>query len=213
MIVLLDTSPKQWEAGAADDIGGGVAVGQLLTPLTRYADRGGAYAIDNGAYAGLNVNGFRSLLERQKDARERCLFVAVPDVVCSARRTLEVFSHWYPRLERWPLALVTQNGIGDLTIPWHLLSAVFIGGDDAHKDGPEADAVMRAAVAMEKHIHVGRVNGPERVRSLIDRFGDYERLSIDGSGISQFTHMRQKLGRAIRGEEEPGEKLFETDAA
>jgi hypothetical protein len=35
--------------------------------------------------------------------------------------------------------------------------------------------------------------------------------SIDGSGISMYSHMRVKLGRAIRGEEEPG--LFETEAA
>lgn len=203
MTVLLDCNRKTWESAPAE-IGPGVSIGQLITPLTGFSDYGSTYAIDNGAFAGLNVKRFRAILRRQKPRRDRCLWVAVPDVVCSARRTLEVFRHWYPQLHGWPLALVSQNGIGDLEIPWHLLAGVFIGGDDKHKDGPEGHAVAAAAIAMDKWLHFGRVNGEERVASIVEKFGHHKRFSIDGTGISKYTHMRQKLGRAIRGEKETG---------
>lgn len=187
MIALLDTS-EDLEVCAAE-LGDGVGVGQLLTPLTRFAYRGGRYAIDNGAFAGLEVAGFSRLLDRQKPHRDQCIFVASPDVVGSARRTLEVFEHWYPKLHGWPIALVIQDGIEDLPIPWRLIQAVFIGGSTAFKLSAAAAQVIAAAKALDKWVHVGRVNTPER----FDKFLALGADSIDGSGISQYTHMRREL--------------------
>jgi hypothetical protein len=200
VIVLLDTNKTQWEQAPAE-LGSDVEVGQLLTPLTRYADRGTRYAIDNGAFAGFEPKSFISLLERQKPARNRCIFVAAPDVVGSARRTLEVFTHWYPRLCGWPLALVAQDGQGSLPIPWHLIAAIFIGGSTTWKLGRHAERIIKAAKAMGKWVHVGRVNGPER----FDKFAAMGVDSIDGSGISQYSHMRRNLAAGV--------PLFEGGAA
>ncbi len=195
MIVLLDTNAAQWELAPAE-LGEGLGIGQLLTPLTRYRDYGANYAIDNGAYAGFERDNFRSLLKRQEGTEGRCKFVTVPDVVGSARRTLEVFEHWKTELRGWPLALACQNGQEDLPIPWSQIKAVFIGGDNDFKDGLQARAIIRAAQALGKWVHVGRVNGMERVRWCVEMGVD----SIDGSGISMYSHMRRTLGKAIRGE-------------
>ena len=89
-----------------------------------------------------------------------------PDVVGSARRTLEVFEHWKPRLAGWHLALVCQNGQEHLPIPWDDISAVFIGGSTNWKLSDEAAQIVKAAKALGKWVHAGRVNHPERWQYL-----------------------------------------------
>lgn len=188
MTVLLDTGVGQLNL-ASDELPAGTEIGQLLTPLTRRADFGQRYGIDNGCYAGFNRCGFESLLKRQWKCRDRCLFVVSPDVVCSARRTLEVFSGWYPKLHGWPVALAIQNGQEDLPIPWDLIAAVFIGGDNAFKMSAAAAQIIRAAQLLGKWVHVGRVNSVNR----FDRFLALGVDSIDGTGLSRFSWMRRDL--------------------
>lgn len=194
MIFLLDTNQDYDDAAA--ELGVDPSdVGQLLTPLTRYSNRGRQrFAIDNGAFAGFESKPFRSLLKREHDNRDRCLFVACPDVVGSARRTMEVYRHWAPqmRADGWPVALVAQDGLEDLDIPWHEVKAVFIGGSTRWKLSEEAVAVIRAAQAMDKWVHVGRVNTPDRFERFLELGVD----SIDGSGISQYSHMRRNIAAA-----------------
>ena len=187
MIVLLDTSHDL--TVASSEIG--APVEQLLTPLTRFKPQQpeSRFAIDNGAFAGFKADAFQGLLAREKPRRHLCRFVAVPDVVGSARRTLEVFEHWYPILQIWPLALVAQDGQESLPIPWDLIQAVFIGGSTEFKMGQHAAAIIKAARAMGKWSHVGRVNTPAR-------FEYFEKLgadSIDGTGLSRYSHMRAKI--------------------
>jgi hypothetical protein len=189
-MVLLDTSHDFDQCRA--ELGEDISVGQLLTPLTRYRDRGVTYAIDNGAFSGFDARAFRSLLKRQEEHQDRCLFVAAPDVVGSARRTLEVFHHCRSELNGWPIALVAQDGQENLDIPWSYIKAVFIGGSTAWKLSSHAEAVVRAAKAMGKHTHVGQVNTPER----FDRVLSWGVDSVDGTGVSRYSHMREKLGGA-----------------
>jgi len=200
--VLLDTS-EDLEV-CEHEIG--CEVQQLLTPLTRFRlQRPGArFAIDNGAYAGFNAAAFCSLLEREKERQAQCIFVAVPDVVGSAIRTLEVFAKWAPRLRGklrgWPLALVAQDGQEELPIPWDEINAVFIGGATEWKTSPAAVQVIRTAQALGKWTHVGRVNTP-------GRFEWAEQLgvdSIDGTGLSRYSHMRERIYENHR-----APKLFE----
>lgn len=166
---------------------------QLITPLTafcrQYETR--KFCIDNGAFGdeGFQAKAFLNLLARENHARHLCRFVVVPDVVGDARRTLEVFDHWKYQLTGWPLALAAQDGIEHLTIPWRQIAAVFIGGTTAFKLGDKAKAVIRAAQAMGKWVHVGRVNTP-------GRFEYFESLgvdSIDGTGLSRYSHMREAI--------------------
>ena len=193
MLVLLDTSESL--DVCADELH--CEVEQLLTPLTRFnLQRPGArFAIDNGAFAGFKAEAFRSLLLRELPRREECLFIAVPDVVGSARRTLEVFEHWRESLfETWPLALVAQDGQQDLPIPWDEIDAIFVGGSTEFKLSSHVEHIVRAAKCIGKWVHIGRVNTP-------GRFEYFEKMgadSIDGTGLSRYSWMRENIYKATK---------------
>ena len=187
MLILLDTSEKL--EVCADELQ--CEVGQLLTPLTRFnlQNKNGKFAIDNGAFSKFEAKGFMSLLDREKERRQNCIFVAVPDVVGSARRTLEVFQRWKGIISAWPLALVAQDGQEDLEIPWDDIAAIFLGGSTKFKVSDEAAQIVKAAKALDKWVHAGRVNDPQRFKHFEEMGAD----SCDGSGISQYSHMRRAI--------------------
>lgn len=169
----------------------GCVVEQLFTPLTRFAPQRPEdhFAIDNGAFSSFDPDNFMGLLSREWYRRKLCRFVAVPDVVGDARRTLEVFERWHPKLSGWPIALVCQDGQENLSIPWGCIEAVFIGGSTQWKLGQHAAACVKAAKALGKWVHAGRVNSPAR-------FEYFEKLgadSIDGTGLSRFSWMRERI--------------------
>jgi hypothetical protein len=187
MIALLDNGQDLDKC--AEEIG--CPVGQLLTPLTRYQLRDPAkpWAIDNGAYSGFDADAFKALLEREFHHCTECLFVTLPDVVGSARRTLEVFEFWRTKIAGWRPALACQDGQEHLPIPWSAIAAVFIGGTTNWKCSEHAAHIIRAAKLMGKWVHVGRVNHPERFEYFEELGAD----SIDGTGLARFTHMREAI--------------------
>jgi hypothetical protein len=187
LIVLLDNG--QDLATCAEELG--CKVGQLLTPLTRYRLREPErpWAIDNGAYSRFEIASYRSLLKREEARKDKCLFVTAPDVVGSARRTLEVFEHWEPQLAGWKVALVCQDGQEEFPIPWGMISAVFIGGSTEWKCSIHVAHIIKAAKALEKWVHVGRVNDPKRFQYFENLGAD----SCDGSGLARYTHMREAV--------------------
>jgi hypothetical protein len=184
MIALLDTGQDLDECATQIDC----EVGQLLTPLTRYRlrDPERPWAIDNGAFSQFEVDAFVSLLQRELRHKDKCLFVAVPDIVGSARRTLEVFEHWRGRLAGFRPALVCQDGQEDLPIPWGAIAAVFIGGTTKFKCSEGSAQIVKAAKLLGKWVHVGRVNHADRFEHFLQLGAD----SIDGTGIARYTHMR-----------------------
>jgi len=167
---------------------------QLLTPLTRYRNRHpeSHFAIDNGAFSRFNKQAFLALLERESERKALCRFVAVPDVVGSARRTLEVFDHWKHELRGWTLGLVAQDGLEDLPIPWDDIGAIFIGGSTEWKLSIHVRHIIKTAQALDKWVHIGRVNDPKRFNYFKELGAD----SVDGSGISQYSWMRERLAVA-----------------
>jgi hypothetical protein len=197
MIALLDTSHDLSQA--EQELG--CPVEQLLTPAPGFRPQHpfARFAIDNGAFAGFNRKRFLSLLERERPRRHLCRFVAVPDVVASARRTLEVFDRWYEQISQWPLALVAQDGQEDLPIPWDFISAIFIGGSTEWKLSNQAKDVIKAAQALDKWVHAGRVNTPAR----FEYFDSLGVDSIDGTGLARYSWMRERI---FRDQHEP--KLF-----
>lgn len=166
----------------------GVPVGQLLTPLTGYRLREPArpWAGDNGGFKKLDAPGLFRMMKRNEQHRETCLFIAVPDIVASAQRTLELFCHFAPQMAGWPLALVCQDGQENLPIPWADIAAVFIGGSTSWKCGPHAEAIVKTAKILGRHVHVGRVNDAARWRHFEEMGAD----SADGTGLARYTHMR-----------------------
>ena len=195
MIALLDTSHDL--DNASSELG--VAVEQLLTPLTRYRRQkpDAMFAIDNGAFSGFDERSFLSLLNRESADQKMCRFVVVPDIVGSARRTLEVFEFWRYRLAGWPLALALQDGQENLDIPWTGVSAVFVGGTTNWKLSKAAADCIKTACAVGKWVHAGRVNTPAR----FEYFESLGVSSIDGTGLSRYTWMREKIFKQFS---EPG---------
>ena len=166
---------------------------QLRTPLTRNKYAGVPYGLDNGCFSGELPKSWYRLLEEAEDKRP--VFVALPDIVGSARRTIDLFSLFEHRTNALPRALVLQDGIADVSIPWDKISAVFVGGSDAFKIAPEAFQAARCAKMLGKWVHVGRVNDDRRVRNWLG-IAD----SIDGSGISRFDHKLENVLAMIRQE-------------
>ncbi len=187
MIALLDTSEDM--AVVQQELG--CEVEQLLTPLTRFRRQcpEARFAIDNGAFAGFDEHAFLGLLQREEASRRLCRFVVVPDVVAEAMRTIEMFDYWKNKLPGWPLAFAAQDGQEHLPIPWRRIDAIFIGGSTRWKLSGHAAAIITVAKQYGKWVHAGRVNTPAR-------FEYFERLgadSIDGTGLSRFSHMRERI--------------------
>lgn len=189
MMALLDTG-QDLDVCAAEI---GCEAGQLLTPLTRYRLRDPArpWAIDNGGYSKFEADAFDALLRREEHHKDKCLFVTSPDVVGSARRTLEIFEIWKAKLAGWKIALACQDGQEHLPMPWGEIDAVFIGGSTNFKCGEGAAQIVKAAKILGKWVHIGRVNHGERW----DHFEKLGADSADGTGLARYTHMRREVAR------------------
>jgi hypothetical protein len=175
--------------------------GQLLTPLTRYANAGVTFAIDNGAFSRFDASSFRNLIKRNEPFRDSCLFVTIPDVVGSGRRTLEVWQRRESFCQHWPLAFVAQNGSEDLDIPWDDFSCLFVGGKDPWKDSQASLDLVKTAKILGKNVHVGRVNTHRR----FELFSSLGSDTCDGSGVAMYDHM---LDRIAAGQDSSGQASF-----
>lgn len=187
MIVMLDT-PQDLSVCASEL---GCEVEQLFTPLTRRNPQHPEkrYAMDNGAFARFEAASFLKMMEKHEPRRDLCRFVAVPDVVGCAQRTIECFRCWQPRLARWPVAFVCQDGQESLEIPWDNCAAVFIGGSTDWKMGKHAAAIVKASKVIGKWCHIGRINTPGR----FEYFDELGADSCDGTGLAQYSHMRKAI--------------------
>ena len=81
-------------------------------------------------------------------------------------------------------------------MPWDAVDAVFIGGSTNWKCSIAAVQIIQAAQLLGKHVHVGRVNGPERWEHF-DKLGVD---SADGTGIARYSHMREAIANRHRQE-------------
>lgn len=166
---------------------------QLRTPLTNYARAPGIpYGLDNGCFKTFDRRAWERLLDHADT--DRPVFVCLPDVVGDAQRTGELFEHFRRRTQELPRALVLQDGIERVRIPWDDIVAVFIGGTDQFKVSPQALAAARTAKMLGKWVHLGRVNTAARMRNWLG-VAD----SGDGSGMDRFDHMLEDVLSLIRG--------------
>ena len=187
MIIMLDVSTKKHNTIAPRLTARSVALGQLRTPLTGYQTTLGVpLGIDNGCFGGcINRSAWRRIVE--EDAKNPQLkFVALPDVVGDARRTLELYEQFAGEsfLQGVPRALVIQDGIEGLPIPWGSISAIFIGGTNRFKDGDGPTFPVFLPSLLLPLTHVGRVNTFARAKHWM-HIAD----SCDGSGMSRYDHM------------------------
>lgn len=183
MKILLDCSPSKIDEYSKKY---NFNFGQLRTPLTAYALSGKIYGLDNGCFSKFDKKTWRRLVVEAKNHLP--VFVTLPDIVGDARRTLELYNQFYDEVHPLPCALVLQDGIGNFDIDWNKVDAVFVGGSDAFKISSEAINACKVAKMLDKWVHVGRVNTPQRVSQWIG-LAD----SIDGSGISKYDHMLEAV--------------------
>src|SRR5688500_10926542 len=129
---------------------------------------GSVWAADNGC-SGAGYPGddewFAWLIRNAADAAT-CLFATAPDVVADAAATLQQSRPWLPRIRDlgYPAALVAQDGLEDLAVPWAAFDVLFIGGSTGWKLGPAARTLVVEAKRRGKRVHMGRVNSERRFR-------------------------------------------------
>ena len=161
-------------------------LGRLVQPrhyssIEATAHAGIPWAADNDAFHNFDADAFERMLARLRGL-PGCLFVAAPDVVGDAAQTERLFRDWRPRISGVPVALVAQNGVTPADVPWDEIDALFIGGDNAFKLGPDGERMAVAARERGKWLHVGRVNGMRRLRYCATLHAD----SVDGSSWARW---------------------------
>lgn len=95
-----------------------------------------------------------------------CSFATAPDVVGDAAATLDRSAPWLSRIRElgYPAALVGQDGLEDLEVPWDTFDVFFIGGTTEWKLGAAVRRLVHEAKSRGKKVHMGRVNSYRRYR-------------------------------------------------
>lgn len=150
----------------ADHLAAGT-IGFLKTPRISNTLEGVAvWAADNDCFTGNYVgdDNYLAWLDSLSEYKGRCLFVTVPDVIGDGAATLHNFPVMARRLREsgWPVALVGQDGMENMEVPWELCDWLFVGGSTAWKLGTGATRLIRQAQNCGKKVHVGRVNSYKR---------------------------------------------------
>lgn len=169
----------------------------MLSPAGCLRTEGFPYALDNGAFSAWqgkkpwDEKRFLHALQKFGDDAD---FVIVPDVVCDARATLELFDDWIWPVQDWTsrAMIAVQNGMTADDVACRLTEhiGIFVGGDSAWKD---STIPMWSNLAREYKTtcHVGRVNTLDRLR--ICQLANV--TSFDGSGASRFDVHRRRMDR------------------
>jgi hypothetical protein len=110
-------------------------------------------------------------------------------VVGNAEETLKIFSQYRSKVDKYPVALVSQDGIMKMrsSIPWRDFDCLFVGGSDNHKLGREGAEIISEAKAHNKWVHVGRVNSATRILKFYNSDSwDGTHLGFMPSDVSKF---------------------------
>jgi hypothetical protein len=160
-------------------------IGYIDTPAQgNKRPAGVVWCADNGCF-GKGYPGdekWLGWLEKNAYAADDCLFATAPDVVGDAAATLERSAPFLPMIRAlgYPAALVAQDGLEDLEVPWSEFDVLFIGGSTEWKLGPAARQLIREAKQRGKWVHMGRVNSERRYRYANDLGCD----SVDGTYLT-----------------------------
>lgn len=181
-------------------------LGLLVSPdnsVHRQLDAYERWGADNGQYTaskkGEPFDPDRWLSWLEELPRRDAAFVALPDVlewkplgpegelvpVGNLAATLELSARWVDAVVElgFTPALVAQDGLVTLAqVPFaDKVGALFVGGSDGYKLGPDAAAVIAEAKARGWWVHVGRVNSGGRLAYVSELGAD----SADGTYIGQ----------------------------
>lgn len=159
--------PLYLSGAVRQELVGRKGFGFMRTPRMGNAAPPWVWAGDTGCYSPSGVRAFDCAsylgwLDRQD--RDRCLFVTAPDRVGDPVATLALSLPVLPELRAlgYAAALVAQDGLEDLVVPWHAFDALFIGGTTEWKLGPGPVKLIRTARKLGRYVHMGRVNSLRR---------------------------------------------------
>lgn len=186
MIYLTGAYSGEWVAATVARSKG--RLGCLITPEAGVRVRTmGLYpvwAADNGCFTRgdrFDLGRYLAWLDALAPAQGNCLFATAPDVVGDAAATLARSLPVLPEMRRrgYRAALVGQDGLEQLPVPWEEFDAFFVGGSTAWKLSEAAYALVREAKRRGKWAHMGRVNS--RRRLLAAAISGYD--SADGTYV------------------------------
>lgn len=179
-------------------------IGILLRPGNSYhlhVEDYACWAADNGQYttgkaAPTDEEWFNWLTTATAELdKKSCLFATAPDVlkvidgddgkpivIGDAQATIERSRPWLARIRELglPAAMVAQDGVEELDIPWDELDVIFLGGSTEWKIGPGAARLVREAQRRGKTVHMGRVNSGKRFKLATEWGVD----SVDGTFLA-----------------------------
>lgn len=147
----------------------------MQTPAQRMKVPAGAWwAADSGIF-GKGYPGdaaWQAWLTDHPAPADRCLFATAPDVVGDAAATLTRSAPFLPVIRRLglPAALVAQDGLESLSVPWGDFDVLFLGGSTQWKLSAAAADLTAQARARGRRVHMGRVNSWQRWQ-VADAFG------------------------------------------
>lgn len=145
---------------------------------------GVTWCADNGCF-GKGYPGdekWLAWLARHSGEAATCLFATAPDVVGDAAATLARSLPLLPKIRElgYPAALVAQDGLEDLEVPWDAFDVLFIGGSTDWKLGLASRGLVAEAKRRGKWVHMGRVNSERRYRIAHEMGCD----SVDGTFLT-----------------------------
>lgn len=144
----------------------------MVTPaMGQKPPRGQLWAADTGCFRQPDTFSFAGYLQwlnelAADDYLEQCLFATAPDRVGDAVATLEHSIPTFPYIQEvgYEVALVAQDGLEDLVVPWDEFECLFIGGTNRWRASEAVPALAAEAKEQGKWLHMGRVNGLRGMR-------------------------------------------------
>ena len=184
-----------WSAGG--DVGRDVLAAPNMNGVPEAIKNGARWAADLGCLDGpefvkrCDIDEARQwLFETMKPYNHQCIFVTVPDIVGDAGETYVTFEGLRMMFWGWPLAYVAQDDAEHLLFP-PCCETIFIGGSTEWKLSAGAADVIQRGLAIDKHIHIGRVNWRKRYNHFRVMKGS-ESFTCDG------TRMRYGRDKTLR---------------
>jgi hypothetical protein len=146
--------------------------GYMLTPMigNKVDFNGTLWAADTGCFnqpEKYSQEEYLAWLRERSQYSNRCLFATAPDVVGDAEATMVKSLPMFPllRAEGYRAALVAQDGLEDIDVPWDEFDCLFIGGTTQWKLSEAAYQLAVEAENRGKWTHMGRVNSWRRLKA------------------------------------------------
>jgi hypothetical protein len=168
----------------------------MLQPgMGNHPPKGQPWAADNGRFSRPETYTdakYLAWLTKRLVYVESCLFATAPDVVGDAQGTLEISRPMLPKIRGLgsKAALVAQDGLEALDVPWDEFDCLFVGGTTAWKLSEHAYSLVAEANRRGKWTHMGRVNSWQRFRAAAAAGYD----SADGTYL-RFDPSQKRLGK------------------